>query len=673
MSGSGMTGRVSVRTRIYAGFIVVLILLVVVGGLGVHGMRTALDTFNGYARNSSDTVRILSIDHDADTLRRLVLSYSEDGDPAHLAAVKEGLAGLDRQLAEARSTAVLPGVGEKIAAAQAALKNYADGVTQLEAMRAQRDRVFNQLVLVGGKAVDGLSDVVKNAVADQEFDSAVLAGQAQTTLLNGRITIYQFILKADPALADAGLGKVKQVETLLAELESHQANVAHRERTKAVAADVANYVGALGDLKAAILDSAHLLSVTLPQQADAFGQATMAARELEGRILTDTRDSSEQALNQSSSSVLWLSLAAVLAGLAFAVLVARSIVLPIRSMTGIMGLLANGDKTVLVPGLASHDEIGAMARAVQVFKENALRVERLQAEQEAMKRRSEEDRRALMLKMADDFEASVKDVVHAVSASAIQLQSSSQAMASVAEETSREASAVAAASEQAAASVETVASAAEELSASIGEISHQVTLAAQVSAEAVTVAGDADRVMAGLDQATNRIGEVVDLINDIASQTNLLALNATIEAARAGDAGKGFSVVANEVKHLANQTAKATEEISSQIGEVQGSTHNAVRAIGQITSIIGRISEINSAVASAVEEQGAATREIARNVEQASAGTQEVSSNIVGVNQAAGEAGQAAGEVLEAATALGQQSARLTHSVDSFIATIRRG
>ncbi len=673
MSGSGMTGRVSVRTRIYAGFIVVLILLVVVGGLGVHGMRTALETFNGYARNSSDTVRILSIDRDAATLRRLVLSYSEDGDAAHLQAVKAGLAELDQQLAAARAATPLPSVGEKIAAAQAALKNYADGVTQLEAMRAQRDRVFNQLVLVGGKAVDGLSDVVKNAVADQEFDSAVLAGRAQTTLLNGRINIYQFILKADPALADAGLVKLKQVDGLLTELENHQANTAHRERTKAVDADVANYVAALADLKTAILDSAHLLSVTLPDQADAFGQATAAARELEGRILTDTRDSSEQALDQSSSSVLWLSLAAVLAGLAFAVLVARSIVLPIRSMTGIMGLLANGDKTVLVPGLALHDEIGAMARAVQVFKENALRVERLQAEQEAMKRRSEEERRALMLKMADDFEANVKDVVHAVSASATQLQSSSQAMASVAEETSREASAVAAASEQAAASVQTVASAAEELSASIGEISHQVTLAAQVSAEAVTVAGDADRVMTGLDQATNRIGEVVDLINDIASQTNLLALNATIEAARAGDAGKGFSVVANEVKHLANQTAKATEEISSQIGEVQSSTHNAVQAIGQITAIIGRISEINATVASAVEEQGAATREIARNVEQASAGTQEVSSNIVGVNQAAGEAGRAAGEVLEAATELGHQSSRLTSSVDSFIATIRRG
>ena len=382
---------------------------------------------------------------------------------------------------------------------------------------------------------------------------------------------------------------------------------------------------------------------------------------------------SQATLTSSSTSALTLTIAAVLAGIAFAFFVARSIVVPVRSMTDIMGLLASGDKTVLVPALDNQDEIGAMARAVQVFKENAIRVERLQAEQEEMKRRAEADRRAAMLKLADDFESSVKHVVDSVSAAAVQMQATSQSMASVAEEASRQSTAVAAASEEAATNVQTVASAAEELSASIREITQQVSQASDVSNEAVTVADVAQGVMHGLDEATSRIGEVVNLINDIAAQTNLLALNATIEAARAGDAGKGFAVVANEVKHLANQTGKATEEISDQIGAVQDSTGKAVIAIGQISSIISRISEINSAIASAVEEQGAATQEIARNVDQAAAGTQEVSANIIGVNQAAGEAGHAANEVLQAASELGRQSALLSSEVTNFIATIRRG
>ena len=673
MSGGNVTGRISVRTRIYAGFAVVLVLLLAVGAIGVGGIRHALTTFDVYSGSVSDEIRIMGIDRDVGTVRRNVLMFGNNGDLAVLAKVRDGLAQLKKILTEARAGADIPEVGVKIDAAQAALGQYSAGVEQLAQLRAKRDAALARMIELGGKAVDGLTEVVTNAEADQEFRSAVLAGQAQSTLLNARISFYQFLLKGDPAAGEAGGKKLEEVERLLAELADHQSGSGRKDRTHAVAGFVADYFQAWGDLKDASMDSSKMMAVTLPEQAEAFGKASTEANALQAQLLAATLSESQATLTSSSTSALTLTIAAVLAGIAFAFFVARSIVVPVRSMTDIMGLLASGDKTVLVPALDNQDEIGAMARAVQVFKENAIRVERLQAEQEEMKRRAEADRRAAMLKLADDFESSVKHVVDSVSAAAVQMQATSQSMASVAEEASRQSTAVAAASEEAATNVQTVASAAEELSASIREITQQVSQASDVSNEAVTVADVAQGVMHGLDEATSRIGEVVNLINDIAAQTNLLALNATIEAARAGDAGKGFAVVANEVKHLANQTGKATEEISDQIGAVQDSTGKAVIAIGQISSIISRISEINSAIASAVEEQGAATQEIARNVDQAAAGTQEVSANIIGVNQAAGEAGHAANEVLQAASELGRQSALLSSEVTNFIATIRRG
>jgi methyl-accepting chemotaxis protein len=261
----------------------------------------------------------------------------------------------------------------------------------------------------------------------------------------------------------------------------------------------------------------------------------------------------------------------------------------------------------------------------------------------------------------------VKDVVGIVASAASEMEASAQSMTATAEETNRQSTAVAAASEQAATNVQTVASAAEELSASIREIQQQMTTSARIAQQAVEQVDKTDVTVTGLVQAADKIGEVVNLISDIASQTNLLALNATIEAARAGEAGKGFAVVASEVKNLANQTAKATEEIGQQIAAMQTATGESVQAIRGIGETIKQISEVTTTVASAVEEQGAATQEISRNVQQAAAGTQEVSSNITGVSQAATQTGTAAGQVLNAARELAQQGQQLNTEIDGFL------
>lgn len=393
--------------------------------------------------------------------------------------------------------------------------------------------------------------------------------------------------------------------------------------------------------------------------------------------------SNQKALMQSDTAKLnqltdvmeylaWALLAAgIVLGCVIAVVTARSIVKPLGMLNGVMRRLADRDLSVEVVGQARSDEIGEMAKTVQVFKDNMNETEQLRAEQEATKTRTEQERRKVMLDLADTFEASVGGVVTIVTAAAEELQKTAQAMSATAEETSRQSNAVAAASEQMSQNVQTVASATEELSASIGEISNQVTESTRIISAAVAQASDTNAKVKLLSEAAQKIGDVVTLINQIAGQTNLLALNATIEAARAGEAGKGFAVVASEVKNLATQTARATDEIAAQVRAIQDSTGSAAHAIDGIAQTVNRVSEISTAIAGAVEEQGAATQEIARNVQQASAGTTEVSSNIIGVTQASQQTSAGSTQVLAAASEMARNGERLKKEVGDFLNMIR--
>ncbi|MEA2863912.1 MAG: hypothetical protein QOC84_1868, partial [Bradyrhizobium sp.] len=350
--------------------------------------------------------------------------------------------------------------------------------------------------------------------------------------------------------------------------------------------------------------------------------------------------------------------------------VGRNILRRIGNLQRSMQLLSSGDLDSDIYNSSQHDEIAAMASSLRVFRESMIAARALEADQDR-DRIVKAERASRVEARIVEFEATVRSALDSLQQAANAMQTTAQSMSSTADQSSALVSMVASAAEETTANVQTVSAGTEELSTSIAEIGRQVVTSAQIARKAVDDAGATDTTMQGLAENAGRISVVVDLIQTIASQTNLLALNATIEAARAGEAGRGFAVVASEVKSLANQTAKATEEIRSQIADMQTVTTSAVGAIRNISQTISEINEVTSAVAAAVEEQGAATREIARSIQQAATGSSEVSTNIVGVSTASAEAGSAATEVLGASGALRREAEILRAEIDAFLSNIR--
>jgi methyl-accepting chemotaxis protein len=385
----------------------------------------------------------------------------------------------------------------------------------------------------------------------------------------------------------------------------------------------------------------------------------------------DATDRSDQAITFGTLTMLLIATAAVVgAFLVVWLYIGRNLVARLVGLEQTMTRLAGGDLSAEITAKRSKDEIGQMADALAIFREGIVKANAAAAEQ-ASEQQAKQRHAAAIDSLTREFNDDADKALASVSAATAHMKESAEKMSRVASDAKLQTSAVTSASAQAASNVQTVAAATEELASSINEISRQVGESARIASEVVDQIAQSEATVTDLAQAANRIGEVVSLINTIAEQTNLLALNATIEAARAGEAGRGFAVVASEVKSLANQTAKATEGITSQVAAIQGSTREAVDTIKGIGEIIQQMAEIATSVASAVNQQGAATAEIARNVQQAAAGTREVSANIAGVSAAADESGKTAEDVLASTARLTAESEALSGHVGRFLAGIK--
>jgi len=536
-------------------------------------------------------------------------------------------------------------------------------------------------------AIGAIFLVTSNNISNAIQRDQVAAAMAQEitgvkdSFVNTHVFLYEsFMLASTGANTETNKKNLSRGKEMLKKMESEftaidykKFGIAEEEWTKLMKTMAAYKDSGLQSLDFLELDT----SVSSMFMNDCQGKYGPISGKLNG-ILDDAKTKAEvinrelmATISNGMKVILGVVFLTIVLGFGIGSLVGRAISGPIKAITSVMRKLAEGDTNVNVENEDRKDEVGDMARAVLIFKENMIKNREMESAQ-AKEREARERRAAAVEKLIADFQRTSAGIVQSVSSAAGQLQANAKTMTANAEQTSQQAIAVASAAEEASSNVQTVASAAEELHSSITEIGRQVSESARLAAEAAREAERTNATVEGLAAAAQKIGAVVELINNIAGQTNLLALNATIEAARAGDAGKGFAVVAQEVKTLADQTAKATEEISSQVNEMQNVTASTVTAIKSIGATITRLNEIATTIASAVEEQTAATNEIARGVEQAATGTRTVSMNIGTVTSAAAQTGQLSSEVLRAGTDLAEQSDVLRREIESFIDNVRK-
>ncbi|HYD98574.1 MAG TPA: HAMP domain-containing methyl-accepting chemotaxis protein [Alphaproteobacteria bacterium] len=668
----GFFANLKTQTKLYSSFGAVIVLMV---GLGSVAWQSAERTQQGIDAYSAEAhIALDSAQADTALLeaRLAVRRFMGGGGAADVEAFEAKRAEADRHLRRAKSLMQAEDGRRAIDSILSLQADYAAGFDRLVEAKTRRDALNIEILNdLGAKLRKLLTELRQAEIAAGSPQTIAATAQAGESFLLARVVAARFLALKDAneiARVRQEIGVAQKTVAALAPLPLAEGQAARLTQVEAM---LARYAAGFDELAALTLEVEALANESMTATGEAIARQSGGVRSAAAQMQERLEAESKAGAASAERDTLALTGLALVLGLVLAWLIGRSIARPVTAMTAAMGRLAEGDTAAAIPAAGRRDEIGAMAAAVQVFRDNMIRNRAMEAEARTAQARAAEERRAAMVRLADTFEGSVKGIVQVVATAATDMEGAAATLSTSATQASQQAAAVAAASEQASANVQTVAAATEELTVSIAEIGRQVAASTEVAERATAEAERTQETIRGLVGAAQEIGEVVGLISTIAAQTNLLALNATIEAARAGDAGKGFAVVASEVKALATQTARATEEIQSRVGDIRSATGGAETAIEGIGRTIRQMNEIAGNIAAAIDQQGAAALDISGNVSQAAQGTGAVTTNIVGVNQAAAETGSAATQVLSAAGGLSVEAARLRAEVDRFIATVR--
>lgn len=661
---------IRIGRKIAGGFAAILALLVLVAGLAAFGLFSVGGGFDAYRFDTGLANRVSAVDSDQQQARFNARMFLQTGSMEAVEAFKERLATTLEDMEGLMANLQYEEDRAKLETMRAALNDYSGHFDEVVSYQDTRNEAVKSLEVLGDRLATTLTDLMRAANDTAESEAALKSGLALRSVLLARVHAANYLVNSSPAELEATTSEIADANTRVEELLELVQQSELNEMAVPLVTDLIAFEQAFRNTSVATEGRdalvAEKLDVIGPQIAQAIADVKEHIKERQDELGAQA----ESSIAITTTIVAVVSLLAIVFGVAAATFIGRAIVGPVTAMTAAMTRLADHDMTTEIPATGQRDEIGDMAQALQVFKDNIVRADELAAK-EAAARADREARAERIRALNEEFDASVGEILGTVTSAATELRATAESMSGIAEDTEKQAGAVAVASEETSANVQTVASATEELSSSVMEISRQVQQSNEVSQTAASHADSTRTVVQGLAKAAEHIGDVVELITDIASQTNLLALNATIEAARAGEAGKGFAVVANEVKSLASQTSKATEEIEKQVLDIQSETREAVQAIEGIVNAIDEVNRIASTIASAVEEQNAATQEVARNVQQAADGTQRVSASIGGVSAAASESGTASTQVLGAAEQLSKQSVSLKSLVDRFLESVR--
>jgi len=525
--------------------------------------------------------------------------------------------------------------------------------------------------VLASKIRTALHDAYNSSLSRGEFRSAVIVQGAENTFLKGLVEEHKFFKSPTEDAARQTLGLLTAFRSELDGQQTVGLFKADPEMLKTLQQNADNYFKSFSEISEMMIEARRIVDEDVARQSVQFTKLVDQLHTLQTALLSNSNQQMVSKLQLAELEVVLIAIVSTLLSVFFAVVIVRSISIPLRKMIKAMLQLAEDDLEIEIPAIGRRDEVGQMATAMQIFKHNAEDVRRLEAEAERQKIEAERAQQVAMENMAKTFEDQVGKIIEHISSAVVELDAAANEMSVTAHRTSDLAQSVADASEEATSNVETVSAATEELSVSIAEIGSQVAKSSTVAIHAGAEASTANEAIQSLTENAVRIGHIVSLINDISEQTNLLALNATIEAARAGEAGKGFAIVANEVKTLAAQTSKATSDIAAQVEAVQTDTNRVVSAVESISHVIGSLEEIATVVSSAIQEQDTATSEIARNIVEASYGTRMVTSNIQQVGSAAQETGASASQISAAASDLARQSEVLREEVGKFLHAVR--